>query len=306
MELRQLRYFLAVAEEGHFTRAASRLYVSQPNLSQQLRQLEDELGATLLDRGGRRVRLTAAGELLARHARRVISELDDARLAISELAGLQRGALALGVVQTVNGYLLPAAVAAFTARYPGISLRIEERGAGEIERGLADGTLQLGIGFVPAGSPEIEAEPLFSEELMLIVPAGHPLSGRDQLAVGELDEVPMVLLGPDFCTRRLWEESARSAGIRPRVSVEMNTIGSILAAVRQSASVTVLPAQSLEAEPADGLVAVPLRGPTPRRTVGLLYRRGGYRCAATEAFGSLLRDILGRAGWGLPADERAA
>jgi LysR family cyn operon transcriptional activator len=141
---------------------------------------------------------------------------------------------------------------------------------------------------------------------MLIVPAGHPLSGRDQLAVGELDEVPMVLLGPDFCTRRLWEESARSAGIRPRVSVEMNTIGSILAAVRQSASVTVLPAQSLAAEPADGLVAVPLRGPTPRRTVGLLYRRGGYRCAATEAFGSLLRDILGRAGWGLPADERAA
>ncbi|HYF62194.1 MAG TPA: transcriptional regulator CynR [Herpetosiphonaceae bacterium] len=297
MELRQLRYFLAVAEEGHFTRAASRLYVSQPNLSQQIRQLEDELGATLIDRSGRQARLTAAGEVLARHARRVLSELDDARLAIDELAGLRRGALALGAVQTVNGYLLPEAVAAFTARYPGISLRVEERSAGEIECGVADGALQLGIGFAPAGSPDVEAEHLYHEELALIVPAGHPWSGREYLAVGELDEAPMVLLGPDFCTRRLWEESARGAGIRPRVSLEMNTISGILAAVRQTASVTALPPQTLAAKGADGLVAVPLRDPTPRRAVGLLYRRGGYRCAASQAFSALLRGVLDRNGW---------
>ncbi len=305
MELRQLHYFLAIAEERHFTRAATRLFVSQPNLSQQIRQLEDELGAPLFDRSGRQVLLTAAGELFARHAQRVVRELEDAQRAIIELEGLQRGALALGVVQTVNSYLLPDVVTTFAASYPGIALRIEERAAGEVERAVGAGALQLGIGFLPASSADVEGEALFDEELMLIVPASHDWARRAQLAVRELDDVPMALLGPDFCTRRLWDEAAAHAGIRPQVSLEMNTIANILAAVRQTASVTVLPVQALLALGADGLVAVPLHTPTPRRTVGLLYRRGGYRCSATRAFSAVLRAVVQHNAWQITPSSAA-
>ncbi|HWQ12235.1 MAG TPA: transcriptional regulator CynR [Roseiflexaceae bacterium] len=295
MELRQLRYFLTVAEEGHFTRAAERLYISQPALSQQIRQLEAELGAVLLDRAGRRVRLTDSGEVVAHYARRALQELDAAQVALGELAGLRRGSLAVGVVQTVNAYLMPRAVAAFATAHPGISLRVEERAAGAIESGLLAGELHLGVGFVPPADREIEAEALFSEALVLIVAEEHPLAAREYVEVRELDGQPMVLLAPAFCTRRLWDSCAQQAGARPRVLVEMNTIGGVLASVRRTAAATVLPALALAADPPPGLHGIPLVNPTPQRTVGLLYRRGGYRCTAARAFAALFRDVAGAA-----------
>lgn len=289
MELRQLRYFLTVAEEGHFTRAAERLYISQPALSQQIRQLESELGAVLIDRAGRRVRLTEAGAIVARHARRALRELDAAQTALDELAGLQRGSLSIGVVQTVNAYLLPYVVATFASTYPGIRLHIEERSAGEIERGLLDGWLQIGIGFVPAAADEIEAEPLFDEELMVIVAEAHPLAGRGQIEVRALRDESFMLLSSAFCTRRLWDACAQAAGIQPRVVAEMNTINGLLAAIRQTAAATVLPALALSGDQHGGLQGLRLINPTPRRTVGLLRRRNGYQCAATRTFTRIFR-----------------
>ncbi len=291
MELRQHRYLLTVAQEGHFTRAAEKLFVSQPALSQQIRQLEDELGSVLLDRSGRRVRVTAAGEVLCQHARRVFQELDEARVTLQELEGLQRGSLVVGTVQTVNAYLLPRIVAEFAAAYPAIMLRVEEQSAGEIESGLQEGTLQLGIGFVPPANEGIETEPLFEEELVLIVKEEHPLAGRTEVSVRELDGVAMVLLSTAFCTRRLWDTCAGEAGIRPRVLVEMNVIGGILASLSRTMAATVLPALALAGEQAGGLVSIPLRDPTPRRTVGLLWRRNGYQCAASRAFAQTVREV---------------
>jgi LysR family cyn operon transcriptional activator len=214
MELRHLRYLLAIADEGHFTRAAQRLHVSQPALSQQIRQLEDGLGATLLDRAGRRVRLTAAGEIVVHHARRMLNEMNEAQVALQELAGLQRGALAIGTVQTVNAYLMPQVVAQFANAYPAIHVRIEELSADAIEQGLQQGTLQLGIGFVPSATADIEAEPLFDEELVLIVPQEHPFAERAVVDTREVNGLPLVLLSSAFCTRRLWDSCAREAAIQ--------------------------------------------------------------------------------------------
>jgi len=132
IELRHLRYFLAVAEASHFTRAAETLYISQPTLSQQIKQLEVELGTALFDRIGKRVMLTEAGEILRVHAQRVLVELEQAQAAIQELEGLQRGELTVGIVQTVNAYMIPDLAACFTASYPTISLHIQELSADEI------------------------------------------------------------------------------------------------------------------------------------------------------------------------------
>lgn len=289
MELRQLRYFLTVVDEQHFTRAAERLFVSQPALSQQIKQLEAELGVALIDRAGRRVRLTPEGQVIELHARRILQELEAARAALDELAGLQRGKLSVGVVQTVNAYLLPQVVAHFSRLYPGIKLGIEERSADAIEAGVIDGSLDLGMSFVPAASEEIEAEELFSEELVLIVAARHPWARRQRVAVRELHQQPLALLSTSFCTRRLWEACAARAGAQPRVVVEMNTVSGLLAAVQQMQSATILPALALAGAAAHGLTGVALVDPTPRRTVGLLQRRNGHRSAAMQAFARELR-----------------
>lgn len=302
MELRQLRYFLTVAEEQHFTRAAEKLYVSQPALSQQIRQLEQELGVTLLDRADRHVHLTGPGEVFARYARRVFQELDDARIALNELAGLQRGSLVVGVVQTVNACVMPQVLAAFMASYPGITMRVEELAANGIEHGVAGGTLQIGVGFIPPANNHIEAEPLFTEELVLVTTRAHPLAGRACVEVRELASVPLILLSQAFCTRRLWDACTQRAGTQSRVLAEMNTIDALLATTSRTHVATILPALALRGAYAQTLVGIRLAHPAPQRTVGFLCRRGGYRCAATQAFTQIFRDIGRRLTADLPLD----
>lgn len=283
MELRHLRYFLAVADCSHFRRAAESLHVSQPTLSQQIQQLEKELGTTLFDRSGRRVRLTAAGETFRYHAQRVLHELDEAQVALLELDGLKRGKLSVGAIQALNTYLIPPIIARFAALHPGVFLNVEELAASQIEQELLQGRLNLGISFVSPSTDEISSEPLLDEELVLIVSSHHRLAGRKLLKVRELDGEALILLPAAFTPRQLFDEKAREVGAHPRVVVEMNSIEGILAAVRSSHGATVLPALALTKKAA-GLRAIPLTEPTPRRTVGLLWRRDGYRCQATNAF----------------------
>lgn len=287
IELRHLRYFLAVAQVAHFTRAAEALYVSQPTLSQQIKQLEAELGTTLFDRIGKRVMLTEAGKILQAHAQRMLVELEQAQQAIQELEGLQRGELAVGVVQTVNAYMIPDLVARFTTSHPAISLRIQELSADDIESGIEQGKLHLGIGFVPPSSALLEAEPLFDENLVLIVPKVHRLARQKQVCFGELNNEPLVVLPSGFYTRRLMDEGLQAAGAQASLLVEMNTIGGILATVRATGAATVLPSLALRLKEGEELCSVELAAPVPRRSIGFLWWRDGYRRAAARAFAAI-------------------
>ncbi|MDX2163383.1 MAG: transcriptional regulator CynR [bacterium] len=291
MELRQLRYLCAVARENHFTRAAETLFVTQSALSQQIQSLEQEVGVSLLDRSKRGVRLTAAGEVLVHHAQRVLHELELARVALDDLQGLQRGDLTIGVVQTVNAYMMPALVAAFAAKHPNIRLHIEELPADEIERRLEEGTLQLGISFMPAAHPQIGGEPLFAERLALIVPLNHPLAHYDTIGIAALHEMPMIMLTRTFCTRRLWEESARMAAAQPKVVLEMNTVSSILSAVSRTNLPAILPQLVLSEQDTLALRSIELRDPTPSRQVGLLWHKDYVLCSATRAFMTMTLEV---------------
>jgi LysR family cyn operon transcriptional activator len=291
VELRHLRYFLAVADASHFRRAAESLHVSQPTLSQQIQRLEKELETTLFDRIGKRVRLTVAGETLRHYARRVLLELDEAQVALLELDGLKRGKLYVGAVQTLNTYLIPPIIARFATSHPGVFLSVEELAAGQIEQAILHGRLNLGISFVPPATDEIGSEPLFEEELVLIVSDRHRLARRKFIKMKELDAEPLVLLPTVFYHRQLFDESAREVGARPRVAVEMNSIEGILGAIRRTGGATVLPALALTKKQA-GLGAISLMEPTPRRTVGLLWRRDSYRCKATNAFIEYAHEVI--------------
>jgi len=283
MELRQLRYLLAIAETGNFTRAAETVFVSQSALSQQIQSMEQEIGTVLLDRSRTGVRLTAAGEILCHHARQMLRELDEAKVAIEELEGLRRGELRIGVVQTVNAYLMPVIATAFNQRYPDIRLSIEELAADDIEAGLEQGDLQVGVGFLPPTSTSLESERLFEERLVLVVRRDHPLGQQQSVAVKELNGMSLIMLAKTFCTRRLWEENARLAAAEPRVVLEMNTVNSILSVVGKTGLPTILPQFTLLEDAAD-LGAVALHNPVPSRQVGLLWHRDHYLCTSSRAF----------------------
>jgi LysR family cyn operon transcriptional activator len=282
---------VAVADANHFRRAAEALHVSQPTLSQQIQQLEKELGTTLFDRIGKRVQLTVAGETFRHHAQRVLHELDEAQVALQELDGLKRGRLHVGAIQTLNTYLMPPIIGRFATSHPGVFLSVEELAASQIEQGILRGRINLGISFVAPATEEIKSEPLLKEELVLIVSAHHRLGRRKFLKMKELDGEPLVMLPTAFYPRQLFDENAREAGARPRVAVEMNSIEGILAAIKRSGGATVLPALALAKKEA-GLRAIKLIEPTPQRTVGLLWRRDGYCCKATVAFMKYAHEVV--------------
>lgn len=293
MELRQFKYLISIAEEGTFTAAAEKLYISQSALSQQVKSMESELGVPLFDRSRNRLQFTDAGELLHKRAMRIVKEVDEAKTAIDELEQLYRGTLRIGVVQTVNAYLIPPVVSSFSAEFPNIQLRIHELSATEVEEKLYRHELDLGISFKPADYPELQFEQLFEEELLLIVNPTHALAGKEWIKVKSLDKQKLMLLSEDYCTRRIWNRCAIEAGAKPDVHIEMNTIGGLLSALETNTIAgTILPALTMRMKAAEKLKSVALKKPTPRRLVGVLWRGGGYKSKAALEFSDFLKKTL--------------
>ena len=291
IELRHLRYFLAIAETAHFTKAAAKLHVTQPTLSHQIRQLEGQLNLALFDRIGRNVRLTAAGELLLPHARRVLRELDDAQAALGELHALKRGELNVGIVQTVNACVIPEIVGRFSATHPGIRVTCSEMAVADIESGLHAGKLHLGITFFPPTENGLVGKKLFTEELVGVLPEGHRLAKRKRLTVSQIGSEPLVLLSRKYCTRQLIDDAFALARVEPRVRVEMNSVERILSTVREAGLATLLPSLAL-CQKDSGLRAIPLVNPTPRRAIGILWPKGAQRRAAAQAFAQITEEVL--------------
>lgn len=287
---RSIRYLLSVAENHSFTRAAEALHVSQPTLSQQIKLLEEALDAQLLDRSGRTVRLTDAGEVYVRHARRALEELDAAKRAVVDLEDLSRGYLRLGMTP-ITEYLTTSLVDEFNARYPGIAVSAMEMSQDQIEAGVADGTLDAGIAFTHATpsteeSSKIELHTLFMEPLSLAVGADHALAGR-QTAMGieVLSQEPLVMLNQNFALRRHFDLYCMEHGIHPRIAVETNSLSMMVQSVRLGRLITVLPTTIACTLPR--LYAVPLFPELPHHTIALIGPNGTYKSPACRAFGKL-------------------
>jgi LysR family cyn operon transcriptional activator len=288
IKYRQLQYFLAAAESLHFSKAAEQLFVTQPTLSHQLAELEAQLGTPLFDRSGKTVRLTHAGTVFRDHARRSIAEVEAGCRALVELEGLQRGEITMGVNQSFVHRLLPPILGEFITRYPGLQLRVDEMSAGEIERRLAEGSLDLGIAFAPTVLEDTELEPILDERLMLVVRAGHPLAQRPQVRLAELAGIPLVLLSREYATRRLIEKHLAEAGVVPQVACETNTVALMRGLAAASDLAAILPESSVEESPQ--LRVLPLVDPVPLRTSAILWPRHRFRTLAARTFAALLRE----------------
>ncbi|CAJ0818661.1 HTH-type transcriptional regulator CynR [Ralstonia wenshanensis] len=290
MLLRHIRYFLAVAEHRNFTRAAEALHVSQPTLSQQIRQLEDALRTQLLDRSGRNVQLTDAGAAWMRYAKLALQDLDAGVRAIHDVGELSRGNLRLAVTPTFTAYLVGPAIDRFYSQHPGIAIDIQEITQDQIEAQLADDRLDAGIAFESSHSAEIDSEPLFRETLSLVVGGGHARAKRRKpLSAQDFANERLVLLNKAFATRRYIDEYCARNQIRPQVAIEVSSISAIVEIVRRGQLATVLP-DGVAREHTE-LHPVLLDPPLPARTAVLLQRKDAYRTAATKAFVQVLREL---------------
>ncbi len=290
MEIRQLRYFLDIAQTEHLTQSARNLFVTQSTLSHGLRQLEDELGVKLFDRVGRGLRLSQAGAAFQTYAGRALQEIEAGRMALTEMTGLQSGSLTVGVIPTFLNTLIPAAVAAFSAAYPKVRVVVRDLRADPIEELLMTGQLDVGIAFHPTERAEIEAEPLFEERMLLVVGLGHPLMRRKTLAMKALANVPLALLTRSFATRRLIDDAFREAGVTPPIRVEMESVESLLAVCRSGVLASVVPERA--AKQAADLHSIALVSPQPVRRAGVLWRKDASRSAAAQEFIALLRPAV--------------
>jgi DNA-binding transcriptional LysR family regulator len=288
--LRQLEVFLAIARAHGYRRAAEALHTSQPALSQHIRELEGELGARLFDRLGRGIALTEAGRVLEERAQRVFATLSDAREAVGELHGLQRGSLLVGASTTPGIYVLPALIGRFRRRYPGIDLRLRIANSRGIEEAVRAHELDLAVvgGHGLAPGEECLAAGLV-DELVLVVGRRHPWARSREVAPGRLAEELLLVREEGSATRQVTERTLERAGIRWRAGMELSHTEAIKQAVMAGLGVAFVSVHAVRDEVAGRhLAAVRLRGVRIRRHFHAIHSEARILSAGARAFLALL------------------
>jgi DNA-binding transcriptional LysR family regulator len=291
VELRQLEYFVAVAEECHFTRAARRMHVAQSGLSASIRALEVELGAPLFVRSTRQVELTQAGRALLVEARRALGTIDAARDAVAAVQGLLRGTLSVGSIQCLHAVHLPAVLARFHELHPGVELRLRQAGSGELVDLVRAGRLDLA--FVTAGraADDLKVSTLSSEPLVLACAPELPLAGRESVRLAELAGQPFVDFNPDWGTRDDVDRALATAGVDRKVAVEVNDVHSLLDFVGFGLGVALVP-RSFAGKPTRAVFVDLVDAPMAETAV--------VTASTVSAAASVLLDMVVEAGRGLP------
>jgi LysR family cyn operon transcriptional activator len=291
IELRHVRYFLALAEARSFTQAAARLNVTQPTLSHQIKRLETAIGAVLFERRSKDVELTQAGRLFRPFCDRVVKEIELGTLALSELEGLMRGTLRMGVSHSFSSSMLPNTMVEFASRYPGVKVVARVIPREVMEQVLVAGELDLAVAYVSEDSEQIVAETLAEEQLVLVVGPAHPWAGRKSAPMRALADIPLVLLTPEFAARQFVDRHFAQAELDANIVLEMNAIEPIISTVRISQFATVLSDGAVPRT--EDLHLVRLTDPVPRRTISILWRLHGHRSAAAERMAEMIRATYG-------------
>lgn len=290
MELRHMRYFVAIVETLNFTRAAQRVHVTQSTLSHQIRQLEEELGQRLFERVGKKVILTEAGRSLLEHVVPILRQVDQAIGAMKATPNDLYGELHIAATHSFNVQLIPLCLSIFLQRLPNLKVAVEELAGDQISERLMSGDLDMGISYRPAIPRGLRFEPLYNEELKLIVASNHPLAKRKRLRMVELNGQRMTLLSPHFSTRQMLDECFEAAGARPQIVAELNAISPMIELVRRTDLCSIVSENALANEP--GVKAIPLESPTPVRTPGLLWPPQSERPAASRFMAEIIRDVV--------------
>jgi LysR family hydrogen peroxide-inducible transcriptional activator len=296
VNLRDLRYLVALADERHFGRAAERCFVSQPTLSAQIRKLEEYLGVTLVERQPKRVTLTETGAKIVQRARRVLLEAD----AIVEVAKTERdplaGPLRLALIPTVGPYLLPEIARPLKRALPRLKLMLYEYRTDPLLERLRDGELDLGILALPVATDGLETAELYEERFTLAVPANHPLAARERVRIGDLGGETLLLLEDGHCLRDQALEVCSRIGLGEGGDYRATSLETLRQMVAAGHGVTLLPelAAAAPVGTARGLKVKPFAKPAPSRTIGAVWRKTTTRGKAIEAVIAAIRGAMNK------------
>ena len=292
LAIRHLRYFLAVAEAGSFSRAADRLGISQPSVSQQMRDLETGLRVALFQRRGKKILLTPRGLIFQEHARAILRQVENFLQELSREPGQLRGTLHVGVVPVLNVPLMPHLTGIFAANNPGINLIVEEISSTEIETALEEGRMDVGLGFLTRHSPNLRYERLCTDEFALIVSAKHPWFNRRVIALSELHQERLLQLPDSFVMRRMSDEICRNHQVRPRTIAEINAIETLLRSLATLKAAALMPKIALRGREGLKLKAIRLQGKKLGLEIGLLRLSDSGANSAVGAFTSLAKVLV--------------
>lgn len=283
MDVRPLRYFVEVVRQRSFTRAAELLHISQPSISKMVKNLEAELGVNLLDRSARTVTLTDAGEVVYARARQVVSSLDDLGAELSDLMGLNRGTVRVGMPPMVGAAFFPSIIAGFRAQYPLINILLFEHGAKRVEEEVAGGSLDLGVALLPVDD-RLESFPFVREQLMLVAHPGHRLAGRSKAVLADLDGEPLVLFREDFALHGRILRECELAGVRVSVVSESSNWDFIGAMAAAGLGLALLPETICRRLDQARVVVLPLTDPVIPWPLAIVWPRERYLSYAARGW----------------------
>jgi DNA-binding transcriptional LysR family regulator len=292
MDLDQMRGFLETAREKSFTRAAAKLFLTQPAVSLQVKALETEFGTRLFERQGKQVLLTDAGRLLYERSEEVLDLVARVHQDIASLGELKTGRLYVGTSDTNCAYVLPPVVKGFREAYPGIELRLMDRMSKEVVHLVLEGAVDFGLATMPVVESRVRTELLFVRDDVLICPVGHPLTTLNRVSLHQMIDYPMLMLAHGSTSRSLLDQVLHQAGLAARVAMELGSIEVIKRFVEIGMGVALVPEVAVRDEVLAKRMASVRVVDLPGREVGLVQRRSGHLSRAAEVFLGYLREHL--------------
>ena len=290
MDVRGLEVFLSVAKHLNYTRAGEEVNLSQPSVSVRIRQLEDELGVKLFEQLGKKVAVTEAGLALIPHARRVVTAIEDARHAIDELQGLERGSLRIGASTTPGMYLIPQVVARFKDRYPKIEIHLGIRDTRQIEAGVIGNDFDFGFVGGHLAGDEVNVFPWLTDQLVLVVAPRHPLAKKKSIKADDLRTQKFILRESGSATRAAIVTHLRDIDLQLEPIMEMENPESVKKAVQSGLGIAFISSFAVETElKAKSLVAVAVRGLDIRRELKIVHRKDKHLGRAAQTFIEMAR-----------------
>jgi DNA-binding transcriptional LysR family regulator len=289
LETHQLRYFLAVAQAGSFTQAARQCNVSQPSLSIQIAKLENELGGPLFERTRKGGRLTARGETFLPRAKAILEQMESAREDAKALSGLTLGKVSLGCMPTTGAHLLPPILTAFRKAYPKIQVQLKEESSPDLARDLEQGEIELAILDEAGLRPGLDHQTLLTEELVLALPAKHPLAGKKALSLKQAAEEPFILMKSGHGFRQITLDLYRKAGLEPKVVFESGGIETVQALVAAGLGISLVPQMVAKFT---GVAYARVAAPKAARTLSLAWRKKTRFSPAAEALQKVIAQTL--------------
>lgn len=290
MELKQLKYFMAVCEELHFTKAAEKLGIAQPTLSLQIGALEEEIGLPLFDRIGKKITLTEAGAILLKNSQEAFWTLQNAQNQINELREFQGGSLAVGVLPAELDYRLNSLFIDFHNRFPQIRLKILS--SIHIDKQVLDNEVDVGISILPRWEKRLVTIPLYCEEYVLVVSNDHELANTRSISIMDLEKIDMVMYPSGFVSRELVEECCKHNGVHLNTVVETTSGASLFGFVRENIGATVQPLPLIKSVDTSTLHVIKIHDGSITRDIGIFYRTDKYLGFAAREFIKLVKKRL--------------